>query len=56
VSKPKNKAGIERDSLHSDPSVQKVRNPKADHTESAGAAAAARERQQITKGKVNDKK
>lgn len=57
MAKPKNKAGIENDSKHCDPSVQHViRNMKADFTESVGAAAAAKNRRKKTIGAANDAK
>ena len=43
-----------RDSTHSHPSVQRVKNPKSDVSESVGAAAAAKQRRLSTIGKMND--
>jgi hypothetical protein len=56
VAKPKNVAGIERDSTHAGPGIQKIRNPKSDVSETVGAAAAAKARRLKTIGAANDKK
>ena len=54
ANKPKNVAGIERDSTWN--RVQKIRNPKSDVSETVGAAAAAKRRRLATIGPENDKK
>jgi hypothetical protein len=56
MAKPKNVAGIERDSTHAAPGIQKIRNPKSDVSETVGAAAAAKARRLKTIGAANDKK
>lgn len=56
MAKPKNVAGIERDSTHAGPGIQKIRNPKSDVSESVGAAAAAKRRRLKIVGAANDAK
>jgi hypothetical protein len=56
VAKPKNVAGIERDSTQAARGVQKIRNPKSDVSETVGAAAAAKARRLKTIGPANDAK
>jgi hypothetical protein len=55
ANKPKNVAGIENDSKHAAPGYQRPIRLKADHTESVGAAAAAKARRLATIGPENDR-